>query len=474
MCKSAPSFSALSRVLLLAALIANGFISARADEKPRPQLSEATGEKLQELAPLENEKKWDEAEALVDSLLATVDPTSYDRAVLSEIKVGYLFKENKQLETISLLETALNLSDTYGYFEVKDAQKMRYPLARLYYERGVTSKDPAAQLADYEKACATIEKWLQVNNTDPTASHASTDTLTSAEIFYAQLLFTMAEIDQKHVNIDLIKKALGEIETGLRSTPRPSDDFYVLELAALQRLGDYPSAADVLEHVLKSKPDNKPYWQELVAFYEIMAGNAAKDNDEQKAREYNIRAILSIERAQQHGTLTTPEDNYTLVGIYFNVGQYGQAADLLENGLHNGTIKSTPPNWMLLANAYQELHQQLQAVDVLHEASDLFPNTGQFDYLASQILYGLNKTSEALTAIQSCVAKDGGEKPGQSWLFLSYLAYELQKYDLAKQAAENAVKDPHISPTDASQAKRLGDAADNAIQQRAAALHTTN
>jgi hypothetical protein len=475
--KSAPSLSSFSRVLLLAAFFAAGLAPARAQdaqEKPRAELSEDVRDKLQEqLKPLEDQQNWDGALQLIDSLLATAGPNTFDRAVLSQIKANYLFKKKEPLAAIDPLETALKLSEANGFFDAKATQNLRYYVANLYFEQGATTdkSDRDAQRADYEKARAYIEKWLKVNKTDPSAAPSSRDTVTNAEVFYASLLFSIAELDPNHVDLSLIKLALAEIETGLHSVTRPPDSFYVIELAALQRLKDYASAADVLEHVLKSKPDSKTYWQQLLAFYMTLASDAEKNRDDQAARQYNVRSILSIERAQQNGALNSPDDNFNLVGLYFNVGQYGQAAELLANGLHNGAIKSNQQNWILLANTYQELHKEMKAVDTLREAATVFPADGQFDYLAAQILYDLNKTTDALAAIQSCVAKDGGKQPGQSWLFLSYLAYELQNYELTKQAAENALKYPDV---DTVKAGSLRDAADSALQRREATLHNIN
>jgi tetratricopeptide (TPR) repeat protein len=495
----APPFSYSFRVLLLAAFFAAGLAPARADEKPRPELSEATSEKLQDLKALEDADKMDEAMAVIDSLLLTAGPTSYDRAVLARIKANYLFRKNDRFGALDFLETALNLSDTYGYFDSKDTQLLRFYIANLLYERGSTTNDLDARRTDYNAARANIEKWLEISQTDPTFVPPAADSVANAEIFYASLLYTMgAELDSKHVDLDLVKKALAEAEKGLRSNARPNENLYVIKLAALQQLGTYADtasnnadktgnhaeaasyrdeaaskyadAADVLEHILKSKPDNKSYWQQLTAFYAVLANDAETAKDDKKTFEYNVRAIVTIERGHKYGTLNKPEDNMELFSLYFNIGQYQQAAELLETGLHDGTIKSSQKNWVLLADAYQQLHKDMKAVAVLQEAAKLFPEEGQFDFLAAQILYGLNKTADALASIQSCVAKGGGDKKSQSWLFFAYLAFELQKFELAGQAVEHAAQYPEANATEIS---HLREAVQSAIAQRDSAFQRT-
>jgi tetratricopeptide (TPR) repeat protein len=473
---AASPFSRSFRVLLLAVFFCAGLVPARADDKPAAQLSDAVNDKLQgDLKTLEDANKWDEAMAMVDSLLTTVDPNSFDRAVLSEKKATYLFQKNDQssrFTAIGYLQTALRLSDTYGFFEAKDAQQLRFYIANLCFERGSASKDPAAQLADYNTARTVIERWIEVNNTDPTAAPATADSAEASQLFYAQLLDTIADLDLKHVDVDLVKKALAETEKGLRMSARPNENFYIVKLATLQQLGDFADAADVLEFLLKAKPNNKSYWQQLTAFYAILAERADKEKDTQKSFEYNVRAIVTIERAHKYGAMNKPEDNFELFSLYFNIGQYQQGAELLENGLHEGTIKSDKKNWTLLADAYQQLHKDLKAVDVLHETASRFPESGQFNFLAAQILYGMNKTAEALADIQACVARDGGTKPAQSWLFYAYLAMELQKFELAGQAVESADKCPH-TPDDDKTIANLREAVKSAIAQRDAAFQRT-
>ncbi len=474
---AAPSFSSSFRLLLLAAFFAAGFAPARADEKPRPELSDEISEKLQDLKGLDDANKLAEAMALVDSLILKAGPTSYDLAVLSRIKATYLFRKNSPTDrfaAIGFLETSLKLSETYGYFEPKDAQQLRFYIANLCFERGSVSKDPAVQRADYNTARANIERWLEVNRTDPAATPPSADSVATAENFYAGLLYTIgAELDPKHVDLALVKKALAETEIGLRSTVVPNENLYIIKLAALQQLNDYADAADVLEQLLKNKPDNKSYWQQLTAFYAILASDAEKAKDTKKTFEYNLRAIVTIERAHKYGAMNGPEENFELFSLYFNIGQYQQATDLLETGLHNQTIKSDKKNWILQADAYQQMNKDLKAVAVLHETAQRFPQSGQFNFMAAQILYGLNKTSEALVDIQSCVAKDGGERPAQSWLFYAYLAIELQKFELAGQAVESAEKCPH-SPAEAKTIDSLREAVKSAIEQRDAAFRRTS
>src|SRR6185295_13612076 len=115
--------------------------------------------------------------------------------------------------------------------------------------------------------------------------------------------------------------------------------------------------------------------------------------------------IASIERAQALGFLRTPKDNYTLVGLYFNVGQFGKATELLYAGLKSGAIEPLQANWELLAYSFQQVDKPYQAIEVLKEAAKHFPKSGQLDYQVAQIYYSLDKPKEAYASLVSATTK---------------------------------------------------------------------
>ena len=95
-----------------------------------------------------------------------------------------------------------------------------------------------------------------------------------------------------------------------------------------------------------------------MAAYLTLAGNNEKDKA--KSHAYYARAILSLERAQEHGVLKDPKNNYNLVSMYYSVGQFATATELLSAGLRNNTINSTEQNWRILAYCY---HAQINEND---------------------------------------------------------------------------------------------------------------
>ena len=196
-----------------------------------------------------------------------------------------------------------------------------------------------------------------------------------------------------------------------------------------------------MELVVKQKPDTSTYWQQLAALYLSLG----KD----------VRAIVTIERAQAHGFMNTPKDNYNLLGIYFNAGQFEQASELLEKHLKANTIESDQKNWELLALCYQQLGRPMKAIEALKDGTKIFPKAGQLELQIANAYTSLEKPEDALKHVQAAIAKGNLSKPFQAYLSLSYTAYQLKKFDIALEAAKKAAEYPEGAKDGGAMVKAL-------------------
>jgi predicted Zn-dependent protease len=421
------------------------------------QLNEKVSEELQKIKPLTDAKNWDGALALLNTLKSQAAPNSYDLAVISDIEFKIFLQKGDYGKAIAPLELSIRLADTYGFFEPSQVQEMVLYLAQIYYQEATATKSLALQNQNFSKASAYIQRWLKASEKQPMDASRQ-----DSIMIYASILYNQAVLNPDKVDIALIKQSQRVLQDALLTSVRPKEQFYILLLATIQQEGDYVRSAELLEHLVKNYPTKKDYWQQLSGIYL----NLSLDKDEQKAREYNIRAILAIERAQERGIMKTPKDNFNLVGIYFNVGQFGKATDILHSGLKNGSIESTQKNWELLAYSYQQVNQSFKAIDVLKEATHQFPHTGQLDYQIAQIYYSSDKSPEAYNYLKHAIAKGSLEKPGAVYSFLSYVCFELRKFEEALENVDHAIATPE-SKSD-PQLPRLKQAIEDAIKEREA------
>lgn len=382
--------------------------------------TDSTSEVLPKYKAAIDAKTYDAAVAIIDAQLAKVPGDSYDAAMLNQLKTQTLLQKGDFSKALEPTEKALALSEakTPSYFDERVTRDLTFFLIQLYVQEAVQTKTPGAAAKLFEKADASMQKWLKLT---PGSS-------ADAQLLYAQLLYTWAVQNPDKPDPKLIQRALDETEKGMHLSIRPKDTFYVLKLAALQQLGRTTETAEMFELLIKQKPDAATYYQQLAATY-LSTGQ-------------ELRAALTIERAQAQGHMNTSQHSFNLIGIYFNMGQFEKAADLLDAGLKGGTIEKELKNWELLALAYQQMERPLRAIDALKEASKAFPKSGQIEFLIAQSYHGLEKSEEALTHLQAAAAKGNLTKPHQVYLFLAYVAYELKKFEIALEAAKKAVATP--------------------------------
>jgi len=439
---------------LTCALVLPGRVCAA--DQPQHELDEKTSADLDKLKPLLDAKNWDAALALLETIRVRVGADSYDMAIVTDVEAKIYLQKGEYQKAIPPLETALRLGDAHQYFSLSSIQDQVQFLAQIYYQEATTTKVPALQKQNFAKSIAYWRRWIA--NTDKPDRDPQRQ---EAQLYYANVLYNEAAINPEKVDTDLLHQAQEAVEQGLRMSPHPKDTFYVILLAITQQENNYPKLAEILELLVKMSPGKKDYWSQLAGIYLNLA---ASEKNEKRAKEYNTRAILAIERAQSLGFMKTPKENYTLVGLYYNVGQFGRATEILHTGLRDGSIESDEKNWELLISSYQQVDRPFQAIEAAKEGAKKFPHTGQLDYQAATIYYSLNKTEDSYKSLQAAVAKGHFEKPGAVYGFLAYVSWELGKYPEALDAVNKALDSPDAKKD--AQLPKLKKAIEDAIHER--------
>jgi tetratricopeptide (TPR) repeat protein len=422
-------------------------VGAASAQQPRDySISESTNEVLgTAYKQAADAKDFDKALAVINAQLEKLtDKTSFDAAVLNQIKAQTLLQKSQFTQAIEPLERSLQLSDAKSptYFDERNTQEMLLFLSQLYFQEATTVKDTRRANEFYDRSERYIERWVK-NNTRPNPD---------AMLFYASLLYNRAVQDADNPDKARLTRALDVVDQAMRMSIHPKDNLWVLKLVCLQQLDRNDEAVEFLELVVAQKPDNRNYWQQLAALY--------------LGQGQDVRAIVTFERAQKVGFLNSPRDNFNLVGIHFNIGQFERAAELLEKGLVEGSIENEQKNWELLAYSYQQVNRDFKAIDALKRATKQFPQSGQLEYLIAQAYYSMEKYEDALPHLQAAVRKDGGTRPHQTLLFLAFVAYELKKYEIALDAANRALKFPEGE----TEALRMKQAVEDMIREREAKL----
>ena len=420
----------IARFLLVGALaLSTPLVYAQAEpsakELPAKELTEKTTESMDKLRLAMEAKDYATCVSMIDGLLATASPTSFDTYLLSQVKLQVLLAQDKLIEAIAPLEKVLALSEgNPNFFDGKTYYDYLNLLAQLYYQQAAASKLIAVQKSGYEKALTAIKKYFERS---PVAS-------TDARNFAASLYYQLGTIDGGKSDVGLIREAIGQAREGLLLSVKPSNQFLLLLVACHLQIEESAKAAEYLEILLGNDPKSEQAWNQLHSIY-LASSSEAKDPYE--SRRLSIRALNTLDRAQKQGVLVTNKDNYTRVAIHFNLQQFSRAANLLEKGLSDGTLENSKRNWELLSSAYQQTNKEDKALDAMTRAVAKFPADGALEFSLAQLLYSNEKIDQAYVRAEAALAK-GLEKPGQAEVYLAYLAYELQRYDDAKKWVDAA------------------------------------
>ena len=416
-------------VLLIALFAA----TVRAQPASPATPSEMASESLGKLRTLFAENQLDEAIKLLNTGLAAASPKSYDVALFSRIKAQVLIQKASYLEAAQALETALELGTQPGFFTAAELREQRYLLCQIYNQLANESKPGETGLkARYlDLAYQQLERWFKTTPDAPPDAH----------LLAASLLYGQATVDSSRINNDKLREAKAAATRGTYLQLKPKDSWYLWILAISQQLGEDLEVAETLELLVRNSPGNSTYWEQLFATYLGLSLAAA---DEALAEKYQLRAILTVERAHALGLLKTTAYQVNLVRLYLGLDRPREAIRLLEAGLADGNIENTRANWEILSAAYQESHAPGLAIDALKRATRSLPREGAIEGTLAQLLYDAGQLNEARDHLLRAIEKGNLDKPGATHVFLAYTAYELQDYSAAARWAKTAEALPDV------------------------------
>ncbi len=424
------------------------------EQKKAPHsVSEKTSEAFGKLKPLQETQNWNGMLQVLEAV--PLVPGSYDEALVLDMKAKLYATTSQYTKAIGPWEKAVALSDQHGYFGEKPLMEIIFFLGQLYAQEASSTKDTKLQQQYFGKALVYFKRFID-KTPKPTPEALST---------YAMILYYKAIAEPTNVDQALLTEAKKVIERGLTSSIKPKESFYQLLLTLQQQQNDMQGASEILELLLVNNPKKKDYWTMLMAMY-LQLSDKAKDKPTSEARDYLVRAIVTAERAQAQGFMSTGKENMNLVSLYLMANQFTKGTELLYNGMKKGVIDNEPQNWRILGRYYQEANMNTQAVAVLEEATKMFPRNGELEVQIAQISLQMENTRQAFNHAKLAVEKGNFEttKPYSVSYLVAYTAYELGDIDASGTAITACEKfEEHKKD---SQFPRLRDVIREAVAER--------
>ncbi len=398
-------------LVLLAAFLAVGFVSAQAADKKAPEYPNAKRESPRIDLRSERDQKMlqngfnalnsgDDAKAskLLDKVLKDSD-SKYAKAMalrgLAQMKIN----GGDAKAGIPLLQQALDLNSLPN---------------DDYFNTMLTIAQVQAQDEQWQPALATLQKWMTEGGKQSGQAYAL-----EGNIYY--------RLNQYPQAVQAMKQALA-------LKPDAPESWNQLLMASYAGMNDYAEAAKIEEAVVAKNPNDKSAVKNLVNIY-----LQAKEPD---------KALKVMADAKARGLYTTEQDYLNLAKMYIYIGQNQQdpkpnalqAAQTLQEGLAKKAIQPGYEPYKLLGDAYYVAGDQDKATAAWAKGSPYAKN-GELDFLRAQLLIQDQKFSAGRSLMQTAL-KRGVKRVGAAWALIGNADLSLKDRAGAIAAFRKAEQDP--------------------------------
>lgn len=409
---------AISMPLLAAQAIVPGVLSSivdvalpgvayAAEEKKKPAqktkrtqaISNKLFEKLQKVQELVEEKKYGDAQGMLDDMKGGSKPLNDAEMsnVLTMEAFIYYTLENypKALEAyrqITLLELANEGSKLQA----------QYSMSQLYF---VTEQ--------YKKGVEALLVWFKKKEDSGSPPGAAAHVLLS-QGYYQMKEFGLA---LKHVNIAVDDyKAKGKV---------PKENWYSLQRFLYYEKNNYKKVVEILDELLTHYP-KKSYWLQLSAMH-------AELKDEK-------RQLYAMDTAYVQGMLEKEGELVNMAYLYLANDVPYKAAKVLDKGIKDELVEPTSKNLELLGNSWRAAQEIKKAIPEMAKAAgksakgDLWARLGNI-YLDN------DEYKKSVNAIKAGLKKGGVKRKDTAYLVMGMAHYNLKQYDSARKSFKKAEDD---------------------------------
>ena len=277
------------------------------------------------------EKKYDEAEDILRYWYKkNWRSRSYNKAVIARTYGFFLFQRERFEEALEKLQTAYD----ENALPLVEATSLVQAMAQLYSSQGQIPKAKELLLNFIEKAESNPKPVPGMHNV-----YAITALIYASEKNY--------DIAYDYINLAI------SLSTAFR------EDWYQLKFAIEYNREDYLNAEISAKELLLNKPENKRYYVQLSAIYNIL-------------EKYDL-SLATIEVSYMKGLLEKPEEFTNLASFYLYKQNPAMSARVLETALSNNNIEFDKANAKLLSDAWLFAKERSRSLEVIGRSLDEDP-----------------------------------------------------------------------------------------------------
>lgn len=363
-------------------------------------LSQKVYEKLTEAQALVEEGDVQAGLGILEGMRGNARLTPYETAQLYNYLAYTYFTLERYADAIEAYKVILEQPDLPAAL----AQNSLYTLAQLYFT-----------VEDYRSAVDTIKRWFA----------AAPEPTKTAWLLLAQGYY---QLGQYASVIEPVDQAIALMQA--QGAP-PEERLLLLKRAAFYELGDYQSLASVMQQIVALYP-RKGHWMTLAAAYSEIGDTR--------------RQMVIMEMLFEAGDLERTEQVRNLANLYLLHKTPYKAARLLSRQMDTGKLERTAANLRLLAQAWQQAHEDSEAIAPLAEAAELSEG-GELYLRLAQSQINLGRYADAAASLETALARGGIKRPDQARIMLGLAWFELDRLAKAREAFAAAAADERSRKT---------------------------
>ena len=343
------------------------------------------------------EKKYDEAEDILRYWYKkNWRSRSYNKAVIARTYGFFLFQRERFEEALEKLQTAYD----ENALPLVEATSLVQAMAQLYSSQGQIPKAKELLLNFIEKAESSPKPVPGMHNV------------------YAITALIYASEKNYDVAYDYINLAIS-LSTAFR------EDWYQLKFAIEYNREDYLNAEISAKELLLNKPENKRYYVQLSAIYNIL-------------EKYDL-SLATIEVSYMKGLLEKPEEFTNLASFYLYKQNPAMSARVLETALSNNNIEFDKANAKLLSDAWLFAKERSRSLEVIGRSLDDDPKDEKLIKQYINIAFSAFNWDEVINGINRANI-NGIEDDGKHALMIGIAFFEKKNLKKAEASFIDASK----------------------------------
>ena len=343
------------------------------------------------------EKKYDEAEDILRYWYKkNWRSRSYNKAVIARTYGFFLFQRERFEEALEKLQTAYD----ENALPLVEATSLVQAMAQLYSSQGQIPKAKELLLNFIEKAESNPKPVPGMHNV-----YAITALIYASEKNY--------DIAYDYINLAI------SLSTAFR------EDWYQLKFAIEYNREDYLNAEISAKELLLNKPENKRYYVQLSAIYNIL-------------EKYDL-SLATIEVSYMKGLLEKPEEFTNLASFYLYKQNPAMSARVLETALSNNNIEFDKANAKLLSDAWLFAKERSRSLEVIGRSLDDDPKDEKLIKQYINIAFSAFNWDEVINGINHANI-NGIEDDGKYALMIGIAFFEKKNLKKAEASFIDASK----------------------------------